>query len=110
MEKIHKVTRMVKCILQLVETRCGLAQVTEPGAGWQAGITYTTKAQVEQACLEEAGWRFTQANQTPFLQPPLLNDFGEIGVDRPAFHAVLEGWYMVLPGCNPAAAKLLATL
>jgi len=85
-------------------------QTMEPGDGKQAGITHTTKVQVEKACLEEARWRFTQANWTPFLQPPLLDDFGEISVDWPASHAVLEGRYKPPPGCNPAAIKILAIL
>ncbi len=82
----------------------------ETGDGQQAAMTHTTKLQVEQACLREAGRQFTQANCTPFLQPPLLDDFGEIGVDQPAFQAVVVGQYVAPPRCTPAAVKLLARL
>jgi len=82
----------------------------EPPHGRWPGVTHTTKVRVENACLEEAGQRFTQANKTPFLQTPLLEDFGKIGVDRLAFRAVLAGTYVAPPGCSPAMIKLLKSL
>jgi len=54
-EKIRKVTRMVKRTLQPHDKHHGLMQVTEPYNGWWPRVMHTTKAQVEQACLEEAG-------------------------------------------------------
>jgi len=39
-----------------------------------------------------------------------LEDFGEIGVDRPAFQAVLAGMYVAPPGCAPTTIKLLTKL
>jgi len=38
---------------------------------------FSTCAALETACLGEAGQRFTQANNTPFLMAPLLNLLGE---------------------------------
>jgi len=109
-EKIRKVTWMVKRTLRPHDEHRGLMQVTEPYNGRWPRATHTTKARVEQACLEEAGRRFTQANRTPFLQSPLLEDFGEIRVDHPAFRAVLAGTYVAPPGCTPTTIKLLKQL
>jgi len=49
-------------------------------------------------------------NHTPFLQSLLLEDFGKIGVDRPAFRAVLVGTYVAPPGCASTTIKLLKKL
>jgi len=92
------------------EIRKGLSQVAETGIVGRPGVTHSNKKRVENACLVEAGWRFTQANQTPFLQAPLLKDFGEIRVDRLAFKTVLAGTYLPPPGCDQMMVKLLQTL
>jgi len=80
-EKMRNISRMVKYALGKQEIRKGLTQVAETGVAGRPGVTQSDKKRVENACLAEAGRRFTQANQTPFLQAPLLKDFGEIGVD-----------------------------
>jgi len=49
-------------------------------------------------------------NHTPFLQSLLLEDFGKVGVNRPAFHAVLARTYVAPPGCAPTTIKLLTSL
>jgi len=46
---------------------------------------------LEKACLDKAGWQFSQANNTPLLQEPMLQQFGEIGTNRPEFKKVLAG-------------------
>jgi len=56
----------------------------------------TTKSDLESTCLAEAGRRFTQANDTPFLTSLLLEIFGETGVCSKAFNVVLERTF-VLP-------------
>jgi len=85
---------MVKQMLGPIDSQRGLTQVMEPSSGWMPGALQTIKACIEQACLEEAGCRFTQEQCTPILQPPLLEDFGEIGVGRLAFQAVLNSTYV----------------
>jgi len=80
------------------------------GSWWQSRSDTLYQKSIEQACLMEVGQRFTQANQTLFLQAPLLKDFGEIGVNQLAFKAVLAGVYVPLPGCALLMIKLLQTL
>jgi len=109
-EKSRHIARMVKYTLGTQAHRTGLTQVTAAASGSRPVTTYTEKTDVEQACLEEAGRRFTQANKTPFLHGQLLKDFGEIGVDRPAFKAVLAGTYVPPPGCEPWTIKPLQAL
>jgi len=93
-----------------IKDRWGLMQVMELSSGQSSRVLHVTKAKVEQACLEEAGQCFTQAQLTPFLQLPLLAEFREVGVKRPAFWAVLNGTYVPPPGCTPASIKLLEIL
>jgi len=45
-----------------------------------------------------------------FLMSPLLKDFGEIGVDQPAFKAMLAGTCIPPLDCDPMTVKLLQTL
>jgi len=54
-KKVWKMARMVKHTLGLCENWQGLTQVMDPSRSHTPGVFYTTKAQVEQACLEEAG-------------------------------------------------------
>jgi len=68
-----------------------------------------TKSDLEQACLAEAGRRFMQVNTTPLLIPPLLNLFGESGINSAATQ-VLKGSFMAPPTCDPYAAAFLSLL
>jgi len=65
---------------------------------------------LEKVCLDKAGRRFSQANDTPLLQNPSLKHFGEIGTNRPAFKKVLEGKYQPTPDENIYVRKLLQQL
>jgi len=49
------------------------------------------KQDLETTCLEEAGRWFMQAGSTPFLLPPLVTIFGEVGPTAAAFQEVLDG-------------------
>ncbi len=55
-----------------------------------------TKTELEHLCLVEAGRRFTQASQTPFLQPPLLELFTKVKLSTKAFDQVLDGMFEAL--------------
>jgi len=46
---------------------------------------FTSQVELESACLAKASNQFTQAKDTPFLQPPLLEAFGETGFQSRAF-------------------------
>ncbi len=64
---------------------------------------------LKKACLDEAGCHFLQANDTPLLQQPMIQWFGEIGTNRPAFRQVLRGKFHHEIG-NPYVEKLLKNL
>jgi len=65
---------------------------------------------MEAACLEEAKARFTQANDTPFLTPPLLPELGLLNCDEPPFDAIANGQYCALAGTCLGAQLLLQHL
>jgi hypothetical protein len=45
-------------------------------------VEFTTQEGVESACIREMEKRFTQARYTPFLQPPLYQAAGRIGLNQ----------------------------
>ena len=53
-----------------------------------------SRTEIEEACIAEGQRRFTQAQDTPFLQGSLLRDFG-FNANREATLAVLNGTYAV---------------
>jgi hypothetical protein len=72
-------------------------------------VERATKDEVEQACMDENEQRFRQANNTPFMKSPLVDEFGYLGVGENA-QSVLAGTYNPSPGINKYAAMLLAQL
>jgi len=70
----------------------------------------TTKHALETACLAEAGWQFTQANQTPCFQSLIWEIFGEMGICRLAFNQVLEGTFEPPDSCDQYTKKVFAHL
>jgi len=73
-------------------------------------LEFTTKYSLEKACLDEAGCRFSQANNTPLLQEPLLHRFGELGTNWPEFKKVLAGKSTQNPNDNIYMTKLMQQL
>jgi len=71
---------------------------------------YHQKMELEKACLEEAGWCFTQAQLTPLLQTPFINIFGETGRMPKEIAKVLNGNFLTPPGCNEYAKTFLDTV
>jgi len=67
------------------------------------------KAELEKACLAEASWHFTQAQQTPFLTSPLIDIFRGKGQTK-VFEQVLAGTFQPPPTCDLYTAKFLAQL
>jgi len=61
--------------------------------------------QLEQACLAEAGRRFTQAKDTPFLSEPLSSIFRD-NLEAPAFQEVLNRTFQIPPNCDPYTATV----
>ena len=76
------------------------------------GITETTvcdsKASVETALLQVNQSKYQQCNASPFLQTPLLEDFGYL--HSPAVHDVLKGTYIPPPTTNPYATLLISQM
>jgi len=58
----------------------------------------------------EAGWRFTQANQTPCFKSPIWEIFGELGVRCKAFDQILDGTFTIPSSCDHFTKKVLEHL
>jgi len=71
---------------------------------------HSNKAVMEAACLEEAKACFTQANDTPFLLPPLILELGLLNCDKPHFDAIASGQYHPPEGTYPGTQLLLQHL
>jgi len=69
-----------------------------------------TKEPLEQACLAEAQWHFTQAAQTPALQLPSTQQLDSLHIGSPAFYQILEGTYPYHKLKDPYMVKLLKQL
>ena len=72
-------------------------------------VEVTKKEEMEKALLQENCRRFNQAKETPFLQQPLLDLVGPLGTG-PAAAAILKGEFVVPPGVDHWAAKLIPHL
>jgi len=87
--------------LRINQHHAGLQQITAPTAdGEPTRITHTTKVELEEACLNEARRRFTQAANTPMLQEPLKFLLGNTTLTAEAFQQVLEGTFQCPEECN----------
>jgi len=71
---------------------------------------HSKKASMEAACLDEAKAHFMQANNTPFLTMPLIQELGLLNCDKPPFNAIAHGQYQAPEGTNPGAQLLLQHL
>jgi len=71
---------------------------------------YSSKLALKKACLEEAGWHFTQASSTPFLMEPLVSIFDETGSKSEAFDEVLSETFQFLKQCNAYTHKVIVSL
>jgi hypothetical protein len=69
-------------------------------------VEYSSKEDIERACLHENEGRLRQANDTPFMRSPLVDEFGYLGIGENA-RAVLAGEYTPPPNVDKYAAMLL---
>jgi hypothetical protein len=69
----------------------------------------TSKADMEQAIMKENESKFLQAMDTPFMQPPLLGDFGYLGIG-PNAAAVMNGTYDIPDKVDPYTRKFIKQL
>jgi len=65
---------------------------------------------MEAACLEEARAHFTQANDTPFLTSPLVEELGLLNCNDKHFKAIANGQYKPPVGTAQGAQLLLQHL
>ena len=107
-EKIRRTAKNVRQALSKVVHHHSLSMVIAPGPNGTRR-EYHQKAEMEKACMDEAGRRFTQARHTPFLTPPLLEIFGETG-NRKAITQVLDGRFQIPSDCDRYAAQFLAAI
>jgi len=65
---------------------------------------------MEAACLEEAQARFTQANDTPFLTAPLIEEVRLLNCNNEHFDTIANGYYQTPVGTVLGAQQLLQHL
>ena len=65
--------------------------------------------EIVEECIKEARTRFKQTENTPFMQPHLVTDFGYMVTTRAA-HKVWDGIYKALQDANKYAVRLLEQL
>jgi hypothetical protein len=65
-----------------------------------------SKVDMEEARLAENKRRFNQAADTPFMQPPLYDLFGPLGITKAA-DRILDGTFKIPPGVDKHTAGIL---
>jgi hypothetical protein len=70
----------------------------------------TDKRGMEQLLADTHKTKYSQCENTPMMQSPLRDDFGYLGVDKPAAQAVLDGTYQPPEGADEYACRLLKEL
>ena len=78
----------------------------QPDGTW---VELTAPSDIEAACMQENERRFRQANDTPFMVPPLSDEVGHSGIGKVA-DLILQGRYVPPPGTDPYAAQLIRHL
>jgi len=103
--------RQVRRIFCPDQTRSGLSQVNIPDINHQGGrISVHKKTALEQACLDEAHKRFTQAATSPIFQLPQEAGLHSGGVGSSAFKQILAGTFDMKNISDPYTTKLLVHL
>jgi len=104
--KIRKISYTVRCTLKPMGAHLPLSTVVALDDQTGKRREHSQKMDLEQACLAEAGRRFTQANQTPLLSTPFLEIFGECSQTK-AFQHILSGKFSIPPDCDRHMAQFL---
>jgi len=107
-ERIRHTAKHMRSALSKVVHHQSLSMVIAPGPNGTRQ-EYHQKAEMEKACLDEAGRQFTQAMHTPFLTSPLIEIFGETG-HRKAIAQVLDGTFQLPPDCDQYAVQFLSAV
>jgi hypothetical protein len=72
-------------------------------------VEMTAKSDMETAIMIENESKYRQASQTPFMQNPLLQDFGYLGIGHHA-DSVMQGTYQTPLGVDPYSAMFIKQL
>jgi hypothetical protein len=73
----------------------GVTSIIAPnGTGLYAELT--SKSNTERVIMKENESKYRQASHTPFMLPPLLGDFGYLGI-RAHTHSIMHGEYETPP-------------
>ena len=98
-------------IIRRVNGKLRSGSVTSVVAPDENGIwkEVTERRSMETALLDENRRRFTQASDTPFLQPPLLELVGALGTG-PAAEDILRGTFTIPEGVDEWAANFIPFL
>jgi len=107
MKQSQNTARKVKQTLGNGAIHTGLSQVMAPASKEDPRrVTFTTKEESKNACLEEAEQHFMQAAQTPIQQPPMIDLLGTADMDSPAFKQILTGTFECPMKHDPYIRKL----
>ena len=85
----------------------GIPMVIAPGPTPGSRVACYTKEDIEQALIEENKRRFWQASETPFLQPPLYDKVGPLGIGPGADEILTTGQITLNPGDPPLHSTVL---
>jgi hypothetical protein len=72
-------------------------------------VDVTAKEEMETVIIQENQWKYLLTEGTLLVSPPLVDDFGYMGVTETA-RAVLEGTYQIQPGIDEYTTDLLHQL
>jgi hypothetical protein len=72
-------------------------------------VEMTAKSDMETAIMIENESKYRQASRTPFMQNPLLKDFGYLGIGNHA-DSVMQGTYQTPLGVDPYSAMFIQQL
>ena len=87
---------------------CGVTSILAPNESGE-WIELTARTDMEAAIMEENESKYHQTQDTPFMQAPLLQDFGYLGLG-PHADAVIQGTYHPHPDVDPYTKKFIAHL
>jgi hypothetical protein len=86
----------------------GVTSVIAPD-GTGSYVELTSKSDMECAIMDENERKYRQASQTLFMVPPLLDDFGYLGIG-PNAQSVMTGEYAIPPNVDPFTSKFIDQL
>jgi len=69
-------------------------------------VELTAQMDIEQVCLQENERFFRQANNSPFMIPPISEVTGHMGMG-PAANSILRGNFIIPSGTDEYATKLI---